>query len=94
MICTKKNHAGGEHCVTCVEHEAFRRIGERRRERGIRLGKFTIRCDTAAIVSLNNFWEGWIQVLGKEKATDYLVVAMRKADEALRRALDARNKRK
>jgi len=45
--------------------------------------------DSDQLTSIDNFWDGWVQELGKQRAGDYLVVAMRKADEALRRALDA-----
>jgi len=94
MICTKKNHAGGEHCVTCIEHQVFKRLGEHRRARGIKLGKFCILCDTAAIVSLSEFWEDFVRILGKEKAVDFLIICMRRGHESLLRAVMERSNRK
>jgi len=80
-------------CPTCAEHAIFKAAAERRKANGVKLGFFRIRVDENAIVSMNNFWDGWCETLGKEKATDYLLVAMREADERLRAALERRGKR-
>ena len=45
---------------------------------------------TNQVVSLTEFYEGWVTALGKERAVDYLIVCMRKGQEALDRALEAR----
>lgn len=93
MICIKKDHVGGENCATCVKHAVFKQMGERRKERGIALRQFKIMCEANAVASFNNFWNGWVETLGKEKATDLLLAAMRGADERLRAAVDQIPKR-
>jgi hypothetical protein len=93
MICEKPGHLGGEHCVTCVEHATFKAAAERRKVNGMRNRRFSIMCDEAAVVSISDFWEGWVEHLGKQNAVDYLIISMRKADEALRAAMERRKKK-
>lgn len=92
MICTKKDHAGGENCVTCTEHQMFKQMGERRRERGIALRQFKIHVEANAAASMNSFFSGWVEELGKERATDLLLMAMRDANDRLRAALQQETK--
>ena len=88
MICEKKGHQGGENCVTCIEHAVFKAAGERRREKGIKLGRWTIMVDKNQLASIDEFYQGWVEMFGKQRAADYLIVCMRKADEALRESLN------
>jgi hypothetical protein len=93
MICSKAHHAGGENCMTCIEHAVFKAAAERRKANSIRNRKFSIMCDEAAVVSLSEYWEGWIDTLGKQKAVDFLILCMREYDEKLRAALERRKER-
>lgn len=70
----------------------FKAAAERRKANNIKLGQFRVLCDTNQIVSLTEFYEGWVTTLGKERAVDYLIVCMRKGQEALDRALEARKR--
>ena len=88
MICEKKGHTGGENCVTCIEHAVWKSAFEKRKANGISKGYFRIDVGPEACVSLNDFFNGWCEVLGKRGAVDYMIVSMRKADEALRASLD------
>jgi hypothetical protein len=72
----------------------FKRAAERRRANNIKLGQFRVLCDTNQVVSLTEFYNGWVARLGKQHAVDYLIVCMRKGDEALQRAVEARKNAK
>lgn len=73
-----------------AEKEVFRAAALRRKAAGIKLKRFAFMADANQIESINEFWNGWVEVLGKQHAVDYLVVAMRKADESLERAIARR----
>ena len=64
----------------------FKAATLRRREAGIRLRRWTISMEASAVASAGDMWDFWVQHLGKERATDYLLVCMRKGTEALERA--------
>jgi hypothetical protein len=90
MICTKEKHVGGENCITCVEHAVFKSAAERRKATGLKRGYFRIEVGLEACVSLNDFFNGWCETLGKRGAVDYLIVSMRQADELLRKTMDGK----
>jgi hypothetical protein len=77
--------------ISEAEKEVFRAAAARRKAAGIKLGRFAFMADQTQIVSINEFWNGWVEALGKQHAVDYLLIAMRKADESLRRAIARRN---
>jgi len=72
--------------LTDAQKQVFKDASERRRAAGIRLGRFTIGMEASAVASANDMWAHWVEHLGKERATDYLLVCMRKGTEALERA--------
>jgi len=82
------------HELSDEQKQVFKDAAARRKAAGIKLGRFSVMADKNQIVSLNDFWNGWVQTLGKQHAVDYLIVVMRKGDEALRIAAEKRTKRK
>jgi hypothetical protein len=76
--------------VTEAEKQTFQEAAARRKANGIKLGRFAVHADTNQIISLNDFMDGWIKKLGKQRAVDYLIVCMRKGEEALQRAIEER----
>lgn len=73
-----------------LEKQVFKEANWRRREAGIRLKRFCVMCDEHQVVSLNNYWNGFVEELGKQGAVDYLLVALRRADWELREVLRKR----
>ena len=51
----------------------FKALRERRKALGIEYGHWCILVDTAAHQSLTEFWASYRALLGREKATDYLI---------------------
>jgi hypothetical protein len=51
----------------------FKELRDRRRRLGIEYGKWCLLCDTAAHQSLTEYWASYREMLGREKATDYLI---------------------
>jgi hypothetical protein len=51
----------------------FKRLRDRRKQLGIEYGHWCVLCDTAAHQSLTEFWVSYRKMLGREKATDYLI---------------------
>lgn len=82
------------HELSEEQKQVFKDAAARRKAAGIRLGRFTIMMDKAAIESVNEYWDSWIRTLGKERATDYFVVVMRNGHEKLRAALMEREAKK
>jgi len=74
-----------------AEKDVFKAAAARRKAAGIKLKRFAFMADENQIVTINEFWNGWVEALGKQHAVDYLLVALRKADESLRRAIARRN---
>lgn len=72
----------------------WQEAAQRRKAKGIELGWWRVKIDTSQLKAIEEFYSGWIELLGKERAVDYLIVAMRKADEALRVALSESAKKK
>lgn len=68
----------------------FQDLARKRREKGIRTGTFKIAVPSEAVGPLYDFWNGFVEVLGRQKATDYLLVLLRNGDWALRSALEKR----
>ena len=66
----------------------------KRRANGIRLGRWAIMVNRDQLISIDEFYQSWVKVLGKEKAADYLIVVMRYGHEKLRIALENRQKEK
>lgn len=91
--CAKPNHQGGVACQTCADHATFNRAAARRRETGIKLGRWCVMADKNQLVSIEEFWNGWTELLGKQRAADFLIVCMRKGDEALRDAMKRKDKK-
>lgn len=69
------------------QKKVFKDAAERRKAAGIKLGRWCVMLDKAAIESINEYWDTWVRTLGKERATDYFVVIMRNGHEKLRAAL-------
>jgi hypothetical protein len=67
-----------------AEKDLFKRLAADRRARGIRLGKWSVMMDTAAIETVDTLWESWVRALGKQKAVDNLVEAMGNQHELIR----------
>jgi hypothetical protein len=82
------------HEFTEEQKQVFKDAAARRRAAGIKLGRFTILADKNQIVSLNDFLDGWIRHLGKQGAIDFLIVCMRRGEEALQRAMEERKKKR
>jgi len=80
------------HALSAEEKQIFKSATERRREAGIRLKRFCISLDSNQVESVNMFWDSFVRALGKQKAGDYFVVVMRKADESLQRAIESRKR--
>lgn len=66
------------------EKDLFKRLAADRRARGIKLGKWSVMMDTAAIETIDTLWESWVRALGKQKAVDNLVEAMGNQHELIR----------
>jgi len=81
------------HALSDAEKQIFKNATARRREAGIRLKRFCISLDSNQVESVNMFWDSFVRALGKQKAGDYFVVVMRKADEALQRAIEDRKRK-
>jgi hypothetical protein len=81
-----------ENKLSDADKAVFKAAAERRKANNIKLGQFRVLCDTNQVVSLTEFYEGWVTTLGKERAVDYLIVCMRKGQEALDRAVEARKR--
>jgi hypothetical protein len=73
-----------------ADKATFKAAAERRKANNIKLGQFRVLCDTNQVVSLTEFYEGFVARLGKQHAVDYMIVLMRKGSEALDRAVEAR----
>jgi len=58
------------------EKRYWKAATERRKETALRLGRWAIRIDPAAIVACEEMWTSWCAAFGKEKATDFLVEAL------------------
>jgi len=58
------------------EKQYWKAAAERRKETALRLGRWQIRIDPAAIVACHEIWTSWCAAFGKEQATDYLVEAL------------------
>lgn len=78
--------------LTEEQKQIFKAAAERRKANGIKLRQFRVLVESNAAASLSDFWNGWVETLGKEHATDYLLLSMRKADEALRSAQTRRKR--
>ena len=81
-----------ENKLSDADKAVFKAAADRRRANNIKLGQFRVLCDTNQVVSLTEFYEGWVDTLGKQHAVDYLIVCMRRGDEALRRAIEKRDR--
>lgn len=81
------------HELTDAQKQVFVDATNRRKESGIRLKRFCVMLDSNQIESVNLFWDSFVRTLGKQKAGDYFVVVMRKADESLQRAIEERRKK-
>ena len=79
-----------ENKLSDADKATFKAAAERRKANNIKLGQFRVLCDTNQVVSLTEFYEGFVARLGKQHAVDYLIVLMRKGSEALERAVEAR----
>jgi hypothetical protein len=77
--------------LTEEQKQVFKDATARRKANGIRLGRFCVMLNKDQIVSINEYWDSWTRLLGKERAGDYLIVAMTRAHEALREAIKERN---
>lgn len=77
-------------CSVCRDHMTFKNAAARRKASGIKLKRWQILLDSNQIESINVFWDSWVRALGKQKAGDYLIVVMRKADETLHRVMEER----
>lgn len=58
------------------EKQYWKAAAERRKATALRLGRWAVQIDPAAIVSCHEFWTSWCAAFGKERATDFLVEAM------------------
>jgi 3'-phosphoadenosine 5'-phosphosulfate sulfotransferase (PAPS reductase)/FAD synthetase len=81
-----------ENKLSDADKATFKAAAERRKANNIKLGQFRVLCDTNQVVSLTEFYDGWVDTLGKQHAVDYLIVCMRRGDEALRRAMEKRDR--
>lgn len=75
------------HELTDEQKQVFKDAAARRKEAGIRLGRFCVMLNRDQIESVNEFWDSWVRALGKDRAGDYLVVVMRDAHEKLREVI-------
>lgn len=73
--------------------ELFKEIARRKRSLGIVERRWSVRFDTAALQSMDEYWGTFVQVLGKEQATDYLIILMRTGFETLERIVCAKGKK-
>ena len=80
------------HSLSEQEKQLFLASTNRRKAAGIRLKRFCIALDSNQVESVNMFWDSFVRALGKQKAGDYFVVVMRKADENLQRAIENRKR--
>ena len=81
------------HELSDEDKAVFKAATERRKANAIKLGRFAVMADTNQVISLDEFFNGWVERLGKQRAVDYLIVCMRRGDEALVRALEEREKK-
>lgn len=59
--------------ISAETKQLFKDLRERRRRLGIEYGKWCVLCDTAAHQSLTEYWASYREILGREKATDFLI---------------------
>lgn len=76
--------------LTDAQKQVFKDAAARRKAAGIKLKRWCVMLDSNQIESVNVFWDSWVRALGKQKAGDYLLVVMRKADETLQRVMEER----
>lgn len=69
--------------LTTNSKEFFRELARRRRALGIVERCWTIRVDTAALQSIEEYWASFKKALGKERAVDYLIYLMTLGYEGL-----------
>lgn len=78
--------------LTDAEKKVFKDGAWRRRQNSIRLKRVQLMMDENHVVSILNFWDGWVVLLGKQGAADYLLVTMRRADEILQAEREKRER--
>jgi hypothetical protein len=66
------------------EKAIFKSAGERRKERGIVLRKFSFMAESNQVFALNELLDSWIQRFGKEQAIDHLIVLWGRVEARLR----------
>ncbi len=62
--------------LTTNSKEFFRELARRKRALGIEEREWSIRVDTAALQSIQEYWSSFKKALGKERAVDYLIYLM------------------
>ena len=74
--------------------DLFKEIARRKRALGIVERRWSVRFDTAALQSMDEYWHTFCATLGKERATDYLIVLMRYGYEKLEQVSKEKGKKK
>jgi hypothetical protein len=59
--------------ISAETKQLFKDLRDRRKQLGIEYERWCLICDTAAHPSLTEYWASYRQLLGREKATDYLI---------------------
>jgi hypothetical protein len=75
-------------------NEVFKEAAQRRRENGIKLGRFLVTGNSQTIGTLIDMFEEWKTYLGSDGALKLLQQQMIRASEGLRVAVEEQNKRR
>jgi hypothetical protein len=71
---------------TAEQRQFLRDISATRKANAIKLSRWIVTTDSEQAGVLEEFWDEWIELLGKDGATKFLVYCMRQWTEALRAA--------
>jgi hypothetical protein len=66
-----------------AEKAIFRAATERRKQRGIKLQRFSVMLDKSQVEGLYILWDAWVDRWGKERAADELIRLMARVEARL-----------